>query len=484
MNKQWGQMSSLKRSGLVLGLLLVVLAFAVGTYWLLQEDYQTLFSDLNPQDAAAMVAELDRLKVPYKLANDGMTILVERDAVYKTRLSLMGKGLNLNGAIGFEIFNNAEFGMTEFSQKVNYQRALQGELSRTIMAFDEVKSARVHLVLPESGLFKKSTAKPKASVSILLKDNRILSTEQISGIQRLVAASVPEILPSEVTVVDHRGVAVTRQPMMREADAALHERLDVKKQLEDYMARKIVSIVDRAVGPGKAIVSVDVSLNYDQIKVTKEDVVPLPNTKGQEVGAVVRRRENIQTEENWASSENVVNDTAEAVSNPAPSSSSTEVEFQNGRRIEQVLSSPGNILRLSVGVLVPDTANQAKLQKIKEMISMAVGINPARGDGLVVYSLDMPQPHNDENTDQQDQELVSSGSDPEEMPELVGAEPSTSRFVGTLDMRTMLMVLGAFLLIMLYLLCRKKPRSTKIDEQQRAKLLAEISQWARDAKSL
>ncbi|MBC7208311.1 MAG: flagellar M-ring protein FliF, partial [Methyloversatilis sp.] len=117
-----GNASSSARVALVVGVVLVVGLFVFGSYWLLKDDYEVLFADLNASDAAAMVKELDRMKVPYALADEGHTILVEQASVYKTRLGLMGKGLDLQGAVGFEIFNNADFGMTEFAQKVNFQR--------------------------------------------------------------------------------------------------------------------------------------------------------------------------------------------------------------------------------------------------------------------------------------------------------------------------------------------------------------------------
>ena len=140
----------------MLGVLLIIAAFVTLGTWLLRTDYQVLFADLAPQDASTMVSELEKLKTPYRLSNGGNTILVPADIVHKTRLKLVGKDLPLRGAVGFELFNDSEVGMTEFAQKVNYQRALQGELTRTILAIEDVLSARVHLVLSEQGLFKKT----------------------------------------------------------------------------------------------------------------------------------------------------------------------------------------------------------------------------------------------------------------------------------------------------------------------------------------
>src|SRR5258707_9032464 len=207
----WNERSAGARIGLGVATLAIIAGAVVAAVWTLRTEYQPLFTELDPRDASAIAGELDRMKVPYVIGEDGATILVDKTNVHGTRLKIMGKGLDLKGTVGFEIFNNTDFGMTEFAQKINYQRALQGELSRTIGAFEEVRSARVHLVLPESGLLRKSTVRPKASVTLVVRNGQRLLPEQIQGIQRLVAASVPEMEPSAVTVLDQQGVALSRR---------------------------------------------------------------------------------------------------------------------------------------------------------------------------------------------------------------------------------------------------------------------------------
>jgi flagellar M-ring protein FliF len=164
----WQRSDRSARWGMLVGAGAVLLLTGWLAFWALAQDYQVLFVDLASQDAAAMIGELDKMKVPYKIGEGGTSILVPKDMVYKTRIKMMGRDLPLRGAVGFELFNNTDFGMTEFAQKVNYQRALQGELTRTIMAIEEVQSVRVHLALPEQGLFKKSLSKPKASITLAL----------------------------------------------------------------------------------------------------------------------------------------------------------------------------------------------------------------------------------------------------------------------------------------------------------------------------
>jgi len=165
----WGALKTAAKVGLGAGLLAILVLFALSLAWVTRDNYQVLFSDLDPQDGVAIVAELERMKIPYRLADNGGTVLVDQESVHKTRLKLMGKGINLKGTVGFELFNNSEFGMTEFAQKINYQRAMQGELARTIMSLDEVKHARVHLVVPDQGLLRRGTVKPKASVTLTVR---------------------------------------------------------------------------------------------------------------------------------------------------------------------------------------------------------------------------------------------------------------------------------------------------------------------------
>lgn len=471
---KWAQLSGGARIGFLSGVVLIVVALAVAGVWVMRENYQILFSDLNAQDASAMVAELDRMKVPYHLAEGGTAILVEQEAVYKTRLKLMSKGMNLQGGVGLEIFNNADFGMTDFAQKVNFQRALQGELARTIMGFEEVKFARVHLVLPESGLFKRQSAKPKASISLTMRGNNRLSPDQISGIQRLVAASVPEIDASAVTVMDQHGVAVSRANA-DDGTTGLTGKLEAKREIEEYLTRKLVAVLDRAVGPGRAIVSVDVSLAYDQIKVTKEDVLPLPNTSGQNVGAISRRRESLQGND----SRNDISSVSNSMRSSPPTipvATASEVEFVNGRRVEQVVSLPGTVRRLSVGVMIPDISDPVELAKLKEVIAMAAGINAARGDAIVVYA-HAPRTISDKAAEDIPAEGASQES--EGRPG-ASATPSDSA-----KLPYLVLFCVALLALLLAAIFRRNGRQackateeTSLSAEDRSRLLDDISHWA------
>jgi flagellar M-ring protein FliF len=190
---------------------LVIAAFvAAAAYFVfLRQPDSVLFSNLRAMDAATIVADLDKKKVPYHLADGGTTILVAKDQVDATRLSILSEDLPLKGTVGFELFNKSDIGLTEFAQKINYQRALQGELARTIMAVDGVDTARVHLSLPDATIFQDDKRAPKASIALAMKPGKPLAPGAVRGIQRLVAAAVPDLDVGNVVVLDGEGQVIS-----------------------------------------------------------------------------------------------------------------------------------------------------------------------------------------------------------------------------------------------------------------------------------
>jgi len=390
MKPWWDALEQRAKVNLLAGVAAIAVATAVAGWWLLRTDYAVLFSDLRPEDASVMAAELDKLKVPYTVADGGATLLVDKAQVHATRLKVMGKDLPLHGAVGLELFNNAEFGMTEFAQKINYQRALQGELTRTILSFPEVRDVRVHLALPEQGLFKQASSRPKAAITLTLRSGQALRPDQVNGIQRLVAASVPGLVAQEVTVVDQQGVALSRAA--GEEGDAVGGRLDLKRETENYLARKAGLVLERAFGPGQALASVDVTLNMDQVRVTTEDVIGAPDGRGGAAsGVIVRERE---TARDSGAPDARAADTQGA----RGSSMQREVEYQAGRRVEQVVSQPGSIRRIQVVAVVRQPLDEAQQEQVRRLIAVAVGASPERGDAVVVQSMRVT-PQGAANTD-------------------------------------------------------------------------------------
>ncbi|MFC4161856.1 flagellar basal-body MS-ring/collar protein FliF [Chitinimonas lacunae] len=460
----WARLDQRGRIGLAFGVAAILALTSILGYWTLRQDYQVLFSGLAPQDAAAMVAELERMKVPYRIGEGGDTILVGADVVHKTRLKLLGKDIPLHGAVGFELFNNTDFGMTEFAQKVNYQRALQGEITRTILSIEEIQGARVHLALPEHTLFKKAGATPKASVTLTLKPGRRLAPDQVRGIQRLVAASVPDIRPEDVTLLDQHGVALSRQGG-DEADLA-SGRLEHKRGMEDYLGRKLADVLDRSFGAGQAIATVDVVLGNKQVKVTTEDVLPAnkPGADEAPTGIVVRERHTVR--DGAAGKDGEQNEEER----------NNEIEYQVGRRIEQVESGPGAVERLSVAVVVRAPLGEEELGRLREIAANAVGFNAERGDRIAVYSMGrLPAltPSNEAATTQPPAEAAAAPA---------SAAPTAARPLGAVPqpfwwVLAGLLGLGALLWFGARRTVAETTLAGPLDEAGRAAALRQVQRW-------
>jgi flagellar M-ring protein FliF len=386
MQAWWSTLERRARVWLAAGVAGILLLTGMAGWWVVRGEQAVLFTDLRPQDAALFAAELDKQKVPYAVTDGGSTLLVDKAQVHATRLKLMGKELPLHGAVGLELFSQSDFGMTEFAQKINYQRALQGELTRTILSFPEIRDARVHLALPEQGLFKQSAARPKAAITLTMRSGQHLRAEQVNGIQRLAAAAVAGLTAQEVTIVDQHGVALSRSAGEAEGEGGGSFRLDLKRDTENYLSRKVGAVLERAFGPGQALASVDVTLNMEQVRVTTEDVIAAPELKGgTATGVLVRERESAR-------------DTASPDTRPGEvrtargSSMQRDVEYQAGRRVEQVVSHPGSIRRLHVVALMRAPLTAEQQEQVRKVVAAAVGASADRGDTIVVQSFAGPVP--------------------------------------------------------------------------------------------
>jgi len=379
----WHSLGTGGRMGLAVGGLLIACVIVAGGVWSMQSDYGVLFSNLSETDAAAIVTELKHAKTVYRLADGGTTIRVPLDRVYETRLALMSSGVPLSGGVGFEIFDKQGLGATEQSQRVSYQRALQGELARTIGALDHVRQARVLLALPVSSLFQRDRQQPRAAVSLIMQPGPALDRDQVAGIQRLVAAAVADLDPAHVVVTDQRGVTLSDPDTLTGPGGVGGGRLAMKREIEEYFTRKIAALLESAYGPGQVIVSVDVALNFDEIHRTVQSLLPVsPNGTGD---AGVQRKRQVVTggtaDEETASADTGTN-------GRRPVTSSTDIEYEYGRRVEQVVSSPGSIEQMSVGVVVRGQLDEEKQGRIARLVRMAAGLNERRGDAVTVQPLE------------------------------------------------------------------------------------------------
>src|SRR5213080_4623002 len=251
--------------------LVLVLLWAL-VYFVNRVEYQTLYADLDPQEAQGIVQKLQELKVPYELEPDGRTVKVTADKIAEVRIQLASQGLPESGRIGFEIFDRTNFGLTNFQEQVNYQRALEGELARSIMTLAEVEAARVHLVLARESLFQASDDQTKASVILKLKNGRALSATAASGIVNVVASAVKGLTPEKVVLIDYRGKILSRNGG---AESGLSgQQLDARQRVETELAGKIVQILEPAVGQGKIRPQVSIVMNFQQVEETVEQYDP------------------------------------------------------------------------------------------------------------------------------------------------------------------------------------------------------------------
>jgi flagellar M-ring protein FliF len=226
-----------RRQLILVGVGAAVLAALIFLLWLfaLRTPMVPAFTNLKATDASLIVDELTRQKVPYKLADDGSTILVPQDQVDSARIGILGGDLPLKGTVGFELFSKSDMGLTEFAQKINYQRALQGELARTLMSISTVESARVHITLPETGVFQEEHRPAKASVTITPKLGALVDGRAVMGIQRLVASAVEDLDASNVVVLDAGGKQLSAEPLAGMLDPAATSSADSAEQ--SYAAR-------------------------------------------------------------------------------------------------------------------------------------------------------------------------------------------------------------------------------------------------------
>ncbi|MGZ3634400.1 MAG: flagellar basal-body MS-ring/collar protein FliF [Syntrophales bacterium] len=248
----------------------------IGTmvYWTGMPEYRVLFSNLNSEDAGNIVTRLQEKKVPYKMSAAGDSILVPSEKISEMRLELASLGLPQGGGVGFEIFDSKPLGATEFVQQLNYQRALQGELSRTINGLDEIQQSRVHLAIPKKSLFIEDQKKPTASVIVKLKSGRTLRPPQIEGIVHLVASSVEGMNPSDVMVVDNSGKVLSKIQDESKLARMSNSQVEYQRNFEKDLTGRVQSMLEKVVGEGRAVVRVSADLDFRITEKTEEKYDP------------------------------------------------------------------------------------------------------------------------------------------------------------------------------------------------------------------
>jgi flagellar M-ring protein FliF len=378
----WAGFTSGQKTMLALALAGLLTGGFFFTRWAATPTYTPLYGNLAAADAASITGELTARGVAYKLAEGGATVMVPQDSVYQLRLDMSAKGLPTQGAPGYALLDKQGITTSEFRQRVDFQRALEGELARTIGAIDGVTTATVHLVIPAEDLFTADASKPTASVLLRGKTGAKFSPGQVQAIVHLVASSVEGLQPESVTVADAAGRVLSAAGTDGDAQASK------SKEFEDGLAHSIEAMLTPVAGSGGAVVRVNASLDFDERSTTTERFEkPDPSTP------LLSESTNKETfvGPGAASASGILGTTPGAATGTAGAASNYQKEqadrsFAVGKVTEQVKSAPGRVSRLSVAVLL-DRTTKAKPEEIQALVTAAAGIDPARGDIVEVRQL-------------------------------------------------------------------------------------------------
>ncbi|BCB26169.1 flagellar M-ring protein [Sulfurimicrobium lacus] len=416
MLERLGQLSNQRKLGLMFGIAAIIAVVAGSWMWSQTPDYRVLYSNLSDRDGGSVIASLQQMNIPYKMAEGGGAILVPSNQVYEMRLRLASQGLPKGSVVGFELMDGQKLGMSQFQEQVNYQRALEGEITRSIQSLSAVQGARVHLAIPKPSVFVRDQQKPSASVLLSLYPGRTLDAAQVSGIVHLIASSVPELPVKNVTLVDQNGnLLVAAGEGGVDAHAGLDPtQLDYLHQVEQSYVKRIEAILTPLVGTDNVKAQVAADLDFAMVEQTAETFKPNPVPND----AAIRSQ---QTSETVGDAGKPASGVPGAMSNQPPGAASapitatgspaggaaaggaasgagahkeSTVNFEVDKTIQHVRQPVGGIKRLSVAVVVnnrmvgvgknakakPLTA--AELAQLQNLVKEAMGYNQARGDTL------------------------------------------------------------------------------------------------------
>ncbi|MES2831569.1 MAG: flagellar basal-body MS-ring/collar protein FliF [Pseudomonadota bacterium] len=395
----------------------LIIAFMVGTWlWSQQPDYRVLFSNFSDRDGGAIVTSLQQMNVPYKFAEGGGAILVPAAQVYDARLKLAAQGLPKGGNVGFELMENQKLGVSQFLEQVNFQRALEGELARSIQAVGAVQTARVHLAMPKASVFIRDQQKPTASVILNLNQGRTLDAGQVSAIVHLVASSVPELAAKSVTVVDQNGNLLSESDKTGKHNGLDPAQLKYVHDLQQSIVRRIESIISPLVGPNnvraEATADVDFSSSEQAAEVYKPNQAANTSAiRSQQTnetgagpgagasgvpGALSNQPPTPATAPITAAATPPANGAAPGTAPVGPSGSrESTINYEVDKTIRYVQQPMGGVKRLSVAVVVNykqdvDKAGkvtnraltEAEKTQISDLVKEAMGFNKDRGDSL------------------------------------------------------------------------------------------------------
>ncbi len=391
----WGKLGINQRLSLVFVVLLLIGASVGLLMWAYRPSYDLLYSRLDQADAGLIIEQLRDRGIKYNLRDGGRSIYVPTEKVYDLRLDFASEGIPKGKGIGFEIFDKTSFGITDFVQHMNYIRAIQGEISRTISQIEEVVSSRVHIVIPETELFAENQKETTASIALSVKPGAVLSKEQINGIRYLTASAVEGLAPQNITIIDQYGNMLSKNADAADDGNLTANQLELQKNVELHLATKVQSMLEAVLGVDNAIVRVNADLNFEQIEVTEEKFDP--------ESAVVRTEQITSEKSSGGSGMSAPSGTAsnleekeDVQTGGTSSQSQKEViksTYEIDRKVQKIMQSVGDIKKLSAAVFIRKLKDAdgnyverdaTELKQLEQIIQSAVGYDETRGDQVVV----------------------------------------------------------------------------------------------------
>lgn len=347
-----------------------------------------LYTDLGPEDAAAVVEKLREKKVPYELGNEGTAVLVPASEKYELRLDLAGEGIPKGGRVGFETFNQTRFGETESERRIRYLAALTGELETTIMKLDATEDVRVHIVIPEPSLFLDQEKDATAAIVLKLKPGRELQEQQVNGIMHLVAGSVDGLKPENVTVLDTQGNILSEgfdNQGTSQTSVLTTKQIQFEQDFERRIEKSVQSMLEKVAGPGKVVVRANAVLDFDQVEITKEDYGD-KQVRSQQVTEESSTSNTTNPGGNPGVDSNIPQYPEVTGGDSGGSSQRTEkvTNYEIDKAGERRIVAPGQVKQLSLSVIMDGEPDALKQREIEMLVASAAGVNPERGDNLTV----------------------------------------------------------------------------------------------------
>lgn len=374
----------------IVAVIAVLIGGVVYATWSTPPKYAPLYTNLAASDASAIIDKLNADAIPYKLNGDGTSILVPKDKVYSTRITLSGAGLPQNSQSGYSLLDKEGVTTSEFKQQVDYQRAVEGELAKTIQAINGVQAASVHLAIPQQNVFNDGTQKPSAAVMLTLGAGTTLTTQQVQSIVYLVSSSVTGMTPDAVTVTNSAGQVLSAPGSGVTDSAATSTQTEATQNYDTQLANSLQSIIDPVVGAGHAVVTVNAQLDFSKTNTTTRTYTSDPKNPPLSEQETKEKYTGSQVGQGGILGSGTGADTTGGTNGLTGGTYSKETITKDnalGTVTQVSQNAPGQVQKLSIAVLVDKSSPNVNVAALNSLVSNAVGLNTARGDTLSVQAM-------------------------------------------------------------------------------------------------